>query len=534
MTSPVTVEQIADRHWRLVWLDNALDLVLRDFADSLVDEVPALYVRLAARSAALPPQQDPIFALADAMRRSDADLRIGDRRASAIWTSMTATPRADGVDVSLHATSHPLRADLRFTIDPTGVLVRESAIVHTDGAGAPVVLSGAPSFAVAMPEMFDDALVLSGEWGEETQVNTVPLDHAPIYLESRSGRTGFEYNPWLALMSPGAVVTAQLFWSGNWHLAARRGPGATYLSGGLPEHGFAHELAPGQSLQLPRAIVVRAPSLDEATHRLHDYRRALGPDSTRDVPVQFNSWYPHPGEPDFDAMLELVPVARQLGCEVFVLDAGWYTTEIEDPAENWWTRTGDWVVNRRLFPRGLEQLSDACRAAGLGFGIWFEPEAVSPSSVIRREHPEWLHHIDGRVPRANKRAVLNLGVDAAREFVRDRIFAILQATGAIWMKWDFNTDPKQGGWAPGVGAIAGRDPLVAHYTGLYRLQNEIRAAFPDLTLEMCSSGGGRFDGELLAHSHTNWMSDQKQPLRNLSIHFGSQLAQPAGPPATTG
>jgi alpha-galactosidase len=68
--------------------------------------------------------------------------------------------------------------------------------------------------------------------------------------------------------------------------------------------------------------------------------------------------------------------------------------------------------------------------------------------------------------------------------------------------------------------------LVAHYTGLYRLQDELRAAFPNLTLEMCSSGGGRFDGELLAHAHTNWMSDQKQPLRNLSIHFGSQLAHP--------
>lgn len=522
----VAVEQISGRHWRILWLDNALDLMLRSGGGGQVDDVPEFYTRLTVRSAALPPDAETVFAVGDALRRVDTDLRIGDRRMPVAWSTMSSTARPDGLDVSLHAALFPLRADLRFTIDPTGVLVRESTIVHTSPAGASVVLTGAPSFAVALPEIFDHALVLSGEWGEETQVNTVPLGHAPIDLESRSGRTGFEYNPWLTLTSPGAVVTTQLFWSGNWHLAARRGPGTTYLSGGLPEHGFAHELAPGQSLGLPRAIIVRAANLDDATHRLHDYRRALGPDPTRDVPVQFNSWYPHPGEPDRDAMLALVPVARQLGCEVFVLDAGWYTTEVEDPAENWWTRTGDWVVNRRLFPLGLEQLSGACHAQGLGFGIWFEPEAVSPSSLVRREHPEWLHHIDGRVPRADKRAVLNLGVDAAREFARDRIFAILQATGAVWMKWDFNTDLKQGGWAPGVGAIAGRNPLVAHYTGLYRLQDEIRAAFPDLTLEMCSSGGGRFDGELLAHSHTNWMSDQKQPLRNLSIHFGSQLAHP--------
>jgi alpha-galactosidase len=521
----VAIEQVSNRHWRLLWLDNALDVMLRDVGGTQVDEPAALYTRLASRTAPSPPAVDQVFAAADALRRVDGDLRVDDRRTPVAWASMTGRATDRGVDISLHAATKPLRADLRFAIDAAGALVRDTTIVHTDAAAISVVLSGAPSFALSLLDDVKDATFLSGEWGEETQVNTVPLAHTPIYLESRSGRTGFEYNPWLALRSSRATVTAQLLWSGNWHLAARRGPGDTYLSGGLPEHGFRHELPGGQSLALPTAVIVRAGNLDEATHRLHDYRRALGPDPERDVPVQFNSWYPHPGEPDLAAMLALVPLARHLDCEVFVLDAGWYTTEIEDPAENWWTRTGDWIVNRRLFPAGIEQLSGACQAEGLGFGIWFEPEAVSPSSIIRREHPEWLHHIEGRPPRQGKRAVLNLGIPAAREFVRDRMVDILRRTGAVWMKWDFNTDLRQGGWAPGV-TTSGADPLVAHYTGLYRLQDELRAAFPNLTLEMCSSGGGRFDGELLAHAHTNWMSDQKQPLRNLSIHFGSQLAHP--------
>jgi alpha-galactosidase len=523
----IAIEQVSDRHWRVVWLDNALDVMLRDGGGGQVDDPPTLYTRLAARTAELPPEADPVFAVADALRRVDADVRVGTRRTPVAWSRMAATAEDGTLRVSLHAATAPLRADLLFRVDGTGVLVRETKIVHTGGAGEPVLLSGVPSFALALPEAFDDAVFLSGEWGEETQVNAVPLRQTPIYLESRAGRTGFEYNPWLALQAPGVTVTAQLFWSGNWHLAGRQGPGATYLSGGLPEHGFSHELSPGETLDLPAVAIVRvAGGLDAATHRLHDYRRALGPDPARDVPVQFNSWYPHPGEPDLAAMLALVPLAARLGCEVFVLDAGWYTTEIEDPAENWWTRTGDWIVNERLFPAGLEELSDACQAAGLGFGIWFEPEAVSPSSVVRREHPEWVHHIDGKPPAAGRRGVLNLGVDAAREFVRDRMIAILRRTKAVWMKWDFNTDLRQGGWASGAADAAGRDPVVAHYAGLYRLQDELRAAFPDLTLEMCSSGGGRFDGELMAHAHTNWMSDQKQSLRNLSIHFGSQLAHP--------
>jgi len=512
-----TVDQLADRHWRLAWNDNGLDVLLR--------EDGTLYTRLGPRQDATV-EPDTVFAFPDALRRSDADIRTGPRRQPVVWDAIAVAPNPAGMAVTLTSATPPLRAELVFAIQPGGALLRDTRLVHT-GAGAAIEVTGAASFAVALLEPVNTVVVLSGEWGHETQVNRVVPGHAPIYLESRAGKTGFEYSPWIALECADTTVVAQLNWSGNWHLAARRGPGATYLSGGLPEHGFSHLLQPGQTLALPSVAVVRqAGNLDAATQRLHDYRRAVRPDPHRDVPVQFNSWYPHPGEPTVEAMLAFVPIARRMHCEVFVLDAGWYTTEVEAAGENWWTRTGDWVVNRRLFPNGLEELSDACHAAGLGFGIWFEPEAISPSGVVRREHPDWLHFVDGRPPAADKRAILNLGIPAAREFARDRIFAVLRATSAVWMKWDFNTDLRQGGWADSYTGAKGQDPLVAHYEGLYRLQDEIRAAFPDLTLEMCAGGGGRFDGAIMQHAHTNWMSDQKQPLRNLAIHFGSQLAHP--------
>jgi alpha-galactosidase len=96
------------------------------------------------------------------------------------------------------------------------------------------------------------------------------------------------------------------------------------------------------------------------------------------------------------------------------------------------------------------------------------------------------------------------------------------------MKWDFNAELASGGWAPSLPAeLTRRDPLVAHYEGLYRMQDAIRAAFPVLILEMSASGGGRMDGEILSHAHTNWISDQASALRKLAIHFGTQLAHPA-------
>jgi alpha-galactosidase len=124
--------------------------------------------------------------------------------------------------------------------------------------------------------------------------------------------------------------------------------------------------------------------------------------------------------------------------------------------------------------------------------------------------------------------VLNLGIPAARQHVFERVTRILSAVGVDWMKWDFNVDLHAGGWAPGLpSALTDQDPLVAHYDGLYRLQDAIRRWFPDLVLEMCASGGGRLDGAILSHAHVNWISDQPGALRKLAIHFGSQLAHPA-------
>ena len=265
-----------------------------------------------------------------------------------------------------------------------------------------------------------------------------------------------------------------------------------------------------------------------ATQRLHDYRRKHRPDPERPIPVQFNSWYPYLGEPNAAAMLALVPLAKRLGCEAFVVDAGWFRTDDDDSAADWTARTGDWHTSRLRFPNGLREISAACREQVMRFLLWFEPEVIGSLSAIRRNHPEWLHHLHGQPPPLNERAILNLGVPAARRHAFERITRILSRVGIDWMRWDFNADLGAGGWAPGLPeSLTGQDPLVAHYEGLYRLQDAIRRWFPDLILEMCASGGGRMDGEILSRAHVNWVSDQPGPLRKLAIHFGTQLTHPA-------
>ena len=426
----------AENHlWNLTWDETLLRLRLRE--GLLLSDFfgPVQQAGADDRPRAF---SDPILTT-----RSAASVQIGPDNREVLWALQDwSQPAPTACVLVLQATDLPLRAELRFAVDDaTGVLRRGTVLRHS-GAGDALEISHAGSMSAMLPGDVEEVTHLAGTWGAEMQVQQQRLLHVPLLLESRSGKTGFEFAPYVALHAPGYTYLAEILWSGNWQLHVYRlADGRVTIAGGLNAWGLCHRLQPGDELVLPDALLACVPGdLNAATQRVHDYQRRCRPDRERPVPVQFNSWYPFQGEPPVDKMKAFASAAAELGCEVFVLDAGWYTTETEDPQENWWTRTGDWVVNRRLFPNGLEELSSFCRDRGIGFGIWFEPEAVSPSAVVRREHPAWLHVVGGRPTPPDQRAILNLGVPDARAFVRERILRVLRATGATWMKWDFNTN----------------------------------------------------------------------------------------------
>ena len=455
---------------------------------------------------------------------------LGHQREPVIWQLADwRQPDTDTLAITLHSTSCPLTADITLATDAeTSVLAWNATLSHR-GAGGRIDITHALSSCIDVHEPIEQMLYLSGAWAHEAQVHHVRANHAPLVLESRAGKTGFHYQPYVALTTPGATYLCKLLWSGNWKLRINPIATGAALSGGLNDWHFRHGLHPGTSLTLPTMLFGRfAGDLNHATQCLHDYRRRNRPDPDRRIPVQFNSWYRQLDQLAEADMLALVPIARQLGCEAFVLDAGWFATDLGDPTAGWESRTGDWIVSTARFPHGLKELSERCHQAGLCFGLWFEPEVIGALSALRENHPEWLHHIDSQPPEPGARAILHLGIPAARQHVFERISHVLTQARVGWMKWDFNADLGPGGWAPGLPeALTAQDPLVAHYHGLYALQDQIRAAYPDLILEMCASGGGRMDGAILSRAHVNWISDQPGSLRKLTIHFGTQLAHPA-------
>jgi alpha-galactosidase len=479
---------------------------------------------------AFPPDAAPAPGARKLRTTTDPMVLVGADQRPVVWQAGSwEEPNADHRRLTLHGRGLPLSAELSFAYDPaTGFLSLQTVLRHT-GHDGEIDLRAANSFAVLVREPIERMFYLTGGWTEETEVQRAHPDDGVLTLESRSGKTGFQFQPYIALRTQADTYLCQIFWSGNWRLQVEPKKDAVLLSGGLNDWRFRHRLAAGEQFRLPAVLFGRLHGpLSAATQRLHDFRRARRPDPDRPIPVQFNSWYPYLGEPTAELLIPLVPIAKRIGCEAFVVDAGWYRTDDGESDAEWTQRTGDWRTSRKRFPNGLREVSQACRAQGLLFGLWFEPEVIGASSSIRSEHPEWLHHIDGQETPADERAVLNLGVPAAWDHVFARLTGILRRIGVDWMKWDFNADLGSGGWAPGLPARLTRsDPLVAHYEGLYRMQDAIRDAFPDLVLEMCAGGGGRMDGEILSHGHTNWMSDQEGALRKLAIHFGTQLAHPA-------
>ncbi|MCS7060171.1 MAG: alpha-galactosidase [Anaerolineae bacterium] len=512
----------ADRQvWHLSWKDVLLRLRLAEGALWADYFGPAGWVD---STSTVVPFPDAIWAT-----QGMAHVELGPQRTPMRWQLVDWSQASPATLIlRLRAVAAPLMWALSLCYDkPSGLLILRSELMN-ESTDQPLDIACAVSVGLCMPAHVRDIVHLSGRWGAETQVQRLSLPYTSIVLESRAGKTGFEHAPYIALLAGDYTYVFELAWSGNWRMQVRRlADGCVTLSAGLNDWGLRHRLRPGETLILPEvfALCVQG-DLNTATHCLHDYRRRFpAPDTQHPVPVQFNTWYVYNERVPVEQMKAAADAAAALGCEVFVLDAGWYTTEEDRADEGWWARTGDWIVNRRWFPNGLHELSEHCRARGLDFGIWFEPEAVGPSATLRRHHPEWMHAIGGIPTPGQQRAILHLGVPEARAFIRERILDVLRAGNAEWMKWDFNTDLRQGGWAAGLPEeLTDQDPLIAHYRGLYQLQGEIREAIPGLTLEMCAGGGGRFDAAILANAHVNWMSDQTNALMNLAIHFGSQLA----------
>ncbi|TXL87571.1 alpha-galactosidase [Streptomyces sp. IB2014 016-6] len=451
--------------------------------------------------------------------------RIGEERG--VWWRFTGAS-ADGESaLRLVFTDETLGLTTTLcyeTVPGTDVILRWTELTCT--GDAELRLEQFDSAAVNIPVADTARLTfLSGQWSREFQLTQLELTRGRFELAGTQAVPGHAYAPWLAVQdaahpAEGATPTfgIALEWPGNWHMTADAEPGGAVRvrAGRLPHEG-AVRLAPGATLTTPRLACAFSPDGLEGLARVwHRYERRLsGERSHRPRQVLYNSWEATGFDVGATGQLELARIAADIGAELFVVDDGWFTGRDDDTGG-----LGDWYPDPAKFPDGFDRFIAQVRELGMDFGLWVEPEAVSPGSALHAEHPEWVYRVEGRpVTLVRNQLLLDLGRTDVQDFVIATLDRLLGSYAISYLKWDMNRPPTERG-RPGGGPVESQDLDGAHVAGYLRVLDHLRSAHPHVTVEGCAGGGARTDHATLARTDVLWPSDNTAPLDRLSIQYG--------------
>jgi alpha-galactosidase len=438
---------------------------------------------------------------------------------------------AETLEVQLRDGVADLEVWLRYTVFRDRPVIVRSARLANRSHGRLVVRT-AMSASLDLPDSRWDLVQLSGAWARERYPHVAPLVPGRRSVGSLRGASGLEHNPFLMLQRPGTseaegeAFGLSLIYSGNFLAEAEVEPrGTTRVRIGIHPEGFAWVLEPGDELGLPEAVLAWSGegigALSDAYHDLYRGRLVRGPWRDRPRPVVLNSWEGVYFDFDHDRLVEMARATADLGIELFVLDDGWFGERDSDTSS-----LGDWVVDLRKLPGGLGALAHDVEALGIKFGLWIEPEMVSPRSRLFEAHPEWAVQVPGRNrTESRQQLVLDLGRPDVVDHLEAAIADVLGSAAISYVKWDMNrniTEPFSGTLPPDrQGEFFHRYML-----GAYELWRRLTTRFPDVLFESCASGGGRFDPGLLAYAPQTWASDDTDAVERLRIQWGTSLVYP--------
>jgi alpha-galactosidase len=447
-------------------------------------------------------------------------------------TYMEVGGEADTLDVTLADPVCGVEAHLLYTVyRDRPLLVRSARIVN--GGQAVAIVRCLMSASLDLPDADWQLITLSGEWARERHVYRQGLRPGRQSVASNRGASSHQHNPFVALArsttteEAGEAVGLGLAYSGNFLAEAEAEPfGTTRLRIGINPEGFAWVLEPGAELVSPEAILGYSASglgdLSAAFHDLLRERMARGTWRDKPRPIVINNWEATYYDFDEARLVAIAASARELGIELFVLDDGWFGHRDDDT-----TSLGDWQVDRRKLPGGLDSLARQVEALGLGFGIWIEPEMVSRSSDLFAEHPDWAIGVPSR-PRTEGRNQYVL--DMSRPEVVDHLFGVLSAVlGSApisYVKWDMNRNVTEA-YSAGLQPWRQGEFMHRYILGVYSLYQRLTEAFPGILFESCAGGGGRFDAGMLAFAPQAWTSDDTDAVERLNIQWGTSLAYPS-------
>lgn len=417
-----------------------------------------------------------------------------------------------------------------------GVFERTGAITRSlrlkNESGEDMQINGVLSASAPVHGSGYDVIHLKGAWARERHVMRQPQGEGEYRIFSQRGASGHEANPFLALCErsatefSGEVWAVSLVYSGSFEaLSYVNNTENSRLSIGLNPDVFTWKLEPGETFVSPEAAMVYSPDglngMSHAFHRLYSENLMRSKWFERDRPILINNWEATYFNFNEEKILQIARRAKELGVEMLVLDDGWFGKRNTDNCS-----LGDWVVNPEKLPGGLNGLSDRLHDLGLKFGLWFEPEMISPDSDLYRAHPDWCLHVDGRARvEMRNQLILDLSRKEVQDYIIESVSAVLESARIEYVKWDVNrnmTEPFSGAQTP----ERQKETQHRYMLGLYRVLEEITARFPEILFESCSGGGGRFDPGMLYYMPQTWTSDDSDAVERMFIQYGTSFVYP--------
>ncbi|MFO7937299.1 MAG: alpha-galactosidase [Kiritimatiellia bacterium] len=408
---------------------------------------------------------------------------------------------------------------------------------------APVKLIRMDSAALVFPLLAKEYHVLSltGQWASEGQLVEAPVALGQtVSMTSRSGvRSAFGNNPSFMLSvgerateTSGRVIGGALAWSGAWNISIQHDyVDAMTINAGPDTGNGAYTLDSGKTIVTPKMALTYADSgKGQVSRNFHRWARNQ---QLRDGhllrPVLLNSWEGAYFDFDEKTLTDMMDGVKELGGEMFVVDDGWFGRG--KYARNDDKRgLGDWVVNQKKLPRGLDHLADEAEKRGLQFGIWVEPEMANTASELVDAHPEWVLREKTR-PLRQGRGGTQVVLDMTNPALRDNIYKQMDTLIAgipdlAYIKWDANADFMNPG-STYLGADRQPNVWFDYTVGLYDLLGRLRKKYPDILMKACSSGGAHMDYGFLHYADEFWTSDNTDARQRVFIQWGAGHFYPA-------
>ena len=431
---------------------------------------------------------------------------------------------AESLEVTLLDCEKNVRIVLHYTVYPDCDAITRYAKIVNCGQN-PVQLLKAASFSLDLPGRDYERVDLAGTYMfERAVVQRNVLSYGKIGSFSSKGCTGHHGNPFVALCACGAdeengeVYGFNLVYSGNYENEIEVSPkGNARIVSGIGG-GLNQTLEAGRSFCTPEAVsVFSVNGLGGMSRLFHDFiREHIVPRKWAYAhrPVVVNTWETCGFDVSEEKIIGMVQSAKEMGAEILVLDDGWFRPDDKQGL-------GDWKTDAEKFPSGLKKLSEKLHENGMGFGLWFEPEMVNPDSDLFREHPEYAAN-NGKGLLSRNQLVLDFSNRAVVDFVFEKMKSVLDDLQIEYLKWDFNryiSEPR--------GEAGERGAFLHNYMlGVYSLLGRITERYPDILIESCAGGGGRFDLGMLCFSPQIWASDNTDPFNRIAIQLGTSLAYP--------